>query len=69
MKTFIKNLSFVTLAALTNARAIKRDPYWIRMSDIIQQVRPDFYYGVVSTVEHFNTKKYQDILSSYNLYG
>jgi len=69
MKLYTKNISILVLASLANAKFIKRDPYWVRMSDIIQQVRPDFYYGVATTKAFFNSPKYKDIVSTFNLHG
>jgi len=67
MRSYLKKISVLALAAAANAELIKRDPYWIKMSDIIQQVRPDFYYGVSTQRNFFNNPKYKDVISTYNL--
>ncbi|OUM60122.1 glycoside hydrolase family 10 protein [Piromyces sp. E2] len=67
MKEFIRKLYVLPLLASVKANFNKRDPYWIKMSDIIQQVRPDFQYGVSTTRDFFKSKRYQDIISTYTL--
>ena len=57
------------LASAACAGLIKRDPYWIKMADVIQQVRPDFYFGVATTKSFFANPKYKDIVSTFNLQG
>ncbi|ORX43068.1 glycoside hydrolase [Anaeromyces robustus] len=67
MRSYLKKISILALAAAANAKNIKRDPYWIKMADVIQQVRPDFYFGVATTKSFFANPKYKDIMSTYNL--
>jgi len=67
MRSYLKKISILALAAAVNAKNIKRDPYWIKMADVIQQVRPDFYFGVATTKSFFANPKYKDIMSTYNL--
>lgn len=56
------------LANIVNAHHFnKRDPYWIKMSDVIQKVRPDFYFGVATTRSSFKNPRYGDIVSTFNL--
>ncbi|ORX43312.1 glycoside hydrolase [Anaeromyces robustus] len=69
MRSYLKKISILALAAAANAKNIKRDPYWIKMADVIQQVRPDFYFGVATTKSFFANPKYKDIMSTYNLQG
>jgi len=58
------------LANIVNAHHFnKRDPYWIKMSDVIQKVRPDFYFGVATTRSSFKNPRYGDIVSTFNLQG
>jgi len=67
MRSYLKKISILALAAAVNADLTKRDPYWIKMSDVIQQVRPDFYFGVSTQAGFFANPKYRDIISTYNL--
>jgi len=69
MRSYLKKISILALAAAVNADLTKRDPYWIKMSDVIQQVRPDFYFGVSTQAGFFANPKYNDIISTYNLQG
>jgi len=71
MKSNLKKFSlFSILFSIINANYVnKRDPYWIKMSDVIQKVRPDFYFGVTTTKSSFKNSKYNDIISTYNLHG
>jgi len=70
MKSYLKKLSVLAIAAASaKASLVKRDPYWIKMSDVIQLVRPDFYYGVATTKSFFANPKYKDIVSTYNLHS
>jgi len=68
MKPMIKTIELLALLTLANAGVIKkRDPYWVKMSDVIQQVRPDFYFGVATSIGYSANPKYKDIVSSFNL--
>jgi len=68
MRSYLNKISILALAAAANASNFtKRDPYWIKMSDVIQQVRPDFYFGVSTQRSFFANPKYKDIISTYNL--
>jgi len=67
MRSYLKKITLLALTAAANAELVKRDPYWIKMSDVIQQVRPDFYYGVSTQRNFFSNPKYKDIISTYNL--
>jgi len=69
MKLYIKKLGIIALASVSYAKLKKRDPYWIKMADVIQQVRPDFYFGVATTKARFANPKYKDIVSTFNLHG
>ena len=69
MRSYLKKFSVLAIAAAAaKAELVKRDPYWIKMADVIQQVRPDFYYGVATTKSFFANPKYNDIVSTYNLH-
>ncbi|ORX46469.1 hypothetical protein BCR36DRAFT_331995 [Piromyces finnis] len=69
MRSYLKKISILAIAAAAaSAELVKRDPYWIKMADVIQQVRPDFYYGVATTKSFFSNPKYKDIISTYNLH-
>eukprot|EP00833_Pecoramyces_ruminatium_P011830 jgi/Orpsp1_1/1185862/evm.model.c7180000095676.1 len=67
MRSYLKKISILALAAAANANLTKRDPYWIKMADVIQQVRPDFYFGVATQRTFFANPKYKDIMSTFNL--
>lgn len=69
MRSYLKKISILALAAAANANLTKRDPYWIKMADVIQQVRPDFYFGVATQRTFFANPKYKDIMSTFNLQG
>jgi len=69
MRSYLKKFSVLAIAAAAaKAELVKRDPYWIKMADVIQQVRPDFWFGVATTKSFFSNPKYKDIVSSYNLH-
>ncbi|KAG4101693.1 glycoside hydrolase superfamily [Neocallimastix lanati (nom. inval.)] len=67
MRSYLKKIGILALTAAVNADLTKRDPYWIKMSDVIQQVRPDFYFGVATQKTFFANPKYKDIMSTFNL--